>query len=208
VLFRAPSPTPRIAITIDDGYDAETVAGYVDFARRSGIPITFNPNGAYRGVWEPHADVLRPLVEAGQVQIGNHTYSHRSLVAAGRPDADIRADVERNEQWIETTFGITSRPYLRPPYGYRNAHVDGVVADIGYTDILMWNGSYGDSTPISPQQLMSLASQYLQPGTIMLGHANHATILGLFSQIEQLIAERKLQPVTLDTMFGTSRAVG
>jgi hypothetical protein len=32
--------------------------------------------------------------------------------------------------------------------------------------------------------------------------------LGLFDQLQQLIADRNLQPVTLDTMFGTSRATG
>jgi hypothetical protein len=42
----------------------------------------------------------------------------------------------------------------------------------------------------------------------MLGHANHPTVSALFDQIQALIAQRGLQPVTLDEMFGTSRAVG
>ena len=197
----------RIALTVDDGYDPDVVAGYVEFAQRSKIPITFSPNGTYGLIWNRHAAALRPLVEAGQVQIGNHTWSHRDLLSR-RTDADIRADVERNEEWIEKTFGITSRPWFRPPYGSHNAHVDGLVAELGYPRILLWNGSFGDSTVITPAQLMGLARQYLQPGTIMLGHANHPAVLGLFTQIEQLIDERKLEPVTLDTMFGTSRAVG
>ena len=80
--------------------------------------------------------------------------------------------------------------------------------ELGYTNVLMWNGSFGDSTAISPQQLLGLAEKYLTPGTIMLGHLNHPTILSLFGRIEQIIAERKLAPVTLDEMFGTSRMVG
>ncbi len=207
VVSRAPGQTRRIALTIDDGYDAQTVAGYVEFAQRSKIAITFSPNGAYSAIWNRHADVLRPLVEAGQVQIGNHTWSHKDLLGH-RTDAAIRADVERNEQWIQSTFGITSRPWFRPPYGSHNHHVDAVVGELGYTKVLLWNGSFGDSTLITPAQLLALASQYLQPGTVMLGHANHNTILGLFANVEQLIAERQLEPVTLDTMFGTSRAIG
>jgi peptidoglycan/xylan/chitin deacetylase (PgdA/CDA1 family) len=193
-------------LTIDDGYSPETVAGYVAFAQRSKIPITFSPNGAYRSIWDRHAAALRPLIEAGQVQIGNHTWTHRNLL--GRPDAAIRADVAKNEEWIQQTFGITSRPWFRPPYGSHNTHVDGLLGELGYTKILLWNGSFGDSTLLTPQQLIGLASRYLQPGTIMLGHANHQTVLGLFGQIEKLISDRHLQPVTLDTMFGTSRAVG
>ena len=42
----------------------------------------------------------------------------------------------------------------------------------------------------------------------MLGHLNHPTVLSLFGQIQSLIAERNLDPVTLDEMFGTSRATG
>ncbi len=204
--FQAPDRTQQIALTIDDGYDLQTVAGYVEFAQRSKIPITFSPNGAYRQIWDQHAPALRPLIEAGQVQIGNHTWTHRQL--PGRSDADIRADVEKNEEWIQKTFGITSRPWFRPPYGAHNQHVDGVVAEMGYTRILLWNGSFGDSTPLTPDQLIGLAARYLQPGTIMLGHANHSTVLGLFDRIQQLIAERRLQPVTLDTMFSTSRTTG
>jgi peptidoglycan-N-acetylglucosamine deacetylase len=42
----------------------------------------------------------------------------------------------------------------------------------------------------------------------MLGHANHPTILSLFPQVQAIIAQRNLQPVTLDEMFGTSRVIG
>jgi hypothetical protein len=48
----------------------------------------------------------------------------------------------------------------------------------------------------------------MKPGVIMLGHANHPTVLSLFPQIVALIKERKLEAVTMDEMFGTSRATG
>jgi hypothetical protein len=48
----------------------------------------------------------------------------------------------------------------------------------------------------------------LRGGAIVLGHANHPTVLGLFDQLQALITQRNLQPVTLDTMFDTSRADG
>jgi hypothetical protein len=73
---------------------------------------------------------------------------------------------------------------------------------------MLWNGSYSDSEVITPEFLMSMAQKYLQPGVIMLGHANHPTVLGLFDQITNLIKQRNLTPVTLDEMFGTSRATG
>lgn len=195
-----------IALTIDDGYCDECVAGYVDFAERTGIHITFSPNGRYAPVWAPHVARLRPLIEAEQVQIANHTWSHRNLL--GLSDKAIRDDIERNEEWIQQTFGITARPWFRPPFGAHSRRTDQVAGTLGYTEIVMWNGSFGDATLERPQELLDLARRWLRPGTIMLGHANHPTVIHLFDEIQGIIAERGLQPVTLDAMFGTSRATG
>jgi peptidoglycan/xylan/chitin deacetylase (PgdA/CDA1 family) len=195
-----------VALTIDDGYCGPCVAGYVDFAERTGIQLTFAPNGVFADLWKPHADRLRGLIAAGQVQIGNHTWSHPNLLRLGA--GAVREQIERNEEWIESTFGITARPWFRPPYGDHNAETDGVAASLGYTNILLWNGTLGDATLESPAELLGEAQKWIQAGAIVLGHANHPTVLGLFDQLQQLIADRHLQPVTLDAMFGTSRAVG
>ncbi len=200
------SGSNKICLTVDDGYCAGCVAGYVDFAKQSGVHLTFSPNGTYGHCWAPHADVIKPLIERNQVQIMNHTFSHLDLNKM--TDAQITTELERNDEWVQQNFGITTRPYYRPPYGFHNEHVDGVAANLGYTRTVLWNGSYSDSEVITPDFLMQMAQQYLKPGVIMLGHANHPTVLSLFPQIMDLIKQRQLTPVTLDEMFGTSRATG
>ena len=204
VLTHGPSGTRQIALTVDDGYCADCVAGYAGFAARTGLHLTFSPNGVYGPVWAPQAALLRPLIERGQVQMINHTFTHRDLVRL--PAGQVRDELERNEHWIGTAFGTDTRPYFRPPYGSSNPHVDGLAAELGYDRVVMWNGSFGDSKLVTPQYLLDQARRYLQPGTILLGHANHPTVLGLFDQILQLIRDRALEPVTLDEMFGTHRA--
>lgn len=203
VLWNAPATTNNIALTIDDGYDAETVAAYVEFAQRTGIHLTFSPNGIYSGVWSQHATTLQPLISAGQVQIGNHTYSHKNLTTLSA--SQIREEAERNEEWIAATFGTTSRPYLRPPYGFYNHAVTEACAAAGFPKILMWDGSFGDSALLTQDVLLAQARKYLEPGTIMLGHANHPTVTHVYDQIVELIEARDLSPVTLDEMFGTTR---
>lgn len=201
-----PATTNQIVLTVDDGYDKATVAAYAEFANRTGIPLTFNPNGCYRDIWNQHAEALKPLIEKGQVQLGNHTFTHQAVT--GRSASAIQDDIHRNEEWINKTFGITTRPYFRPPFGYHNAETDQAAADAGWTRILMWDGTLGDSNLLTPKGLMDNARQWIKAGRIVLGHANHPTVTHLYDQIEQLITERKLVPVTLDTMFGTSRATG
>jgi peptidoglycan-N-acetylglucosamine deacetylase len=201
LITQAPISGNRIVLTVDDGYNDEVVAGYVGFAIRTGIHLTFSPNGLYAHAWAPHANVLKPLLERGQIQIINHTFNHPDLRKL--TDPQIRAELERNEEWVNRTFGTSTRPYYRPPYGAHNVHVDGIAADLGYRNTVMWNGSYGDSDVVSPQYLMSQASRYLRPGVIMLGHANHPTVLGLFDEIMDMIRQRRLNPVTLHEMFDT-----
>jgi len=204
VLTSAPGPTQQIALTIDDGYDAATVAAYVEFARSTGTHITFSPNGVYDSVWTPHAATLKPLIARGQVQIGNHTFHHNDLTKM--TTSQIQQELETNEAWIVKTFGTTSRPFMRPPYGTRNQATDAACAGSGYTKIVMWNGSFGDSAVLTPEQLMDEARKWLNPGTIMLGHANHTTVTKVYDQILALIKSRSLTPVTLDEMFGNLRA--
>jgi peptidoglycan-N-acetylglucosamine deacetylase len=207
VISAGPPGTRQLALTIDDGYCGDCIARYVEFAQSSGIHITFNPNGVYTQLWTPSiVAAAREMVTNQQVQIGNHTWDHANLL--GLSSRAIASEITRNEDWIEQTFGITARPYFRPPYGAHSKLVDSVAADLGYTSILLWNGTLGDATVETPTELISLAERWLQPGTIVLGHLNHPTVLSLFDQLEQIIDTRNLQTVTLDEMFGTSRATG
>ena len=202
-----PPGTRQIALTVDDGYCGPCIAGYVEFAQSSGIQLTFNPNGVYHELWTPTlVEAVRQMVAAGQVQIGNHTWDHANLLRL--PTHRVVYEISRNEAWIEETFGVTARPWFRPPFGFYDRRVLEVAADLGYTRVLMWNGTLGDATPESPEQLLALAERWLKPGTIVLGHMNHPTVLSLFTQLEAIIVQRNLEPVTLDEMFGTSRLTG
>lgn len=198
------APAKAVALTIDDGFNPKTVAAYVEFALTSGVHLTFNPNGLYAPIWEQHAQVLRPLVERGQVQIGNHTFHHKNIKLLS--EAKLTEELERNDEWIQQTFGFTSRPYFRPPFGFHSPRTDDLVAGLGYTTIVMWNGSFGDAAVLTQKVLMGEARKWLRPGAIMLGHANHPTITHLYPELLALIASRELTPVTLDEAFGTSRA--
>ncbi|HSP65955.1 MAG TPA: polysaccharide deacetylase family protein [Candidatus Deferrimicrobium sp.] len=206
LVTHGPGELKALALTIDDGTSADVVACYVAFALQTGFALTFFPNGSVRGNWEPRAQALRPLIERGQVQIGNHTWAHSDL--RGMSDTAIRADLERNDEWIQKTFGITSRPWLRPPYGNRNVHTDGVAASLGFTHIVNWSGTFGDSAVKTPTEILGAADLYGNPGAIILGHANHAPVTKLFGQLLAVFAAKGLAGVTLDQMFGTSRRLG
>ncbi len=203
ILFNAPGPTRQIALTVDDGFNAIAVAGYIDFAKRTNIPLSFAPNGMYQKVWNPHADAVRSLIEAGRVTMVNHTWSHFSIRTLS--DSALRTEVERNDDWIERTFGVSTRPWFRPPYGEYSERSRAILAELGYSRILMWNGTVGDSRlGVTADELVAAARESLQPGAIVLGHANQQVVVNLYGELERIIAQRALVPVTISSMFEPS----
>ena len=199
VLTRLPGDGNRIALTVDDGASTSVVAAFAQFAKDSGTRLTFFVNGANNS-WTANAPALRPLVESGQVQMANHTWSHPYL---NRISLSAVADqIRRNADFLKNTYGTDGRPFFRPPYGVHNADIDRIAADQGYTSITMWSGDVGDSLPETEANLMYRATKSFQPGQIVLMHANLPPITHCYGQLLNLIHSRNLQTVTLKEAFG------
>ncbi|NQX13682.1 polysaccharide deacetylase family protein [Microbacteriaceae bacterium VKM Ac-2855] len=197
-LSELPGEGSLLALTVDDGADSAVVSAYIAFVKRTGLRLTFFLNGSY-AAWTENAAALKPLVESGQIQLGNHTWSHADLTSLS--DDDVIEELERNEQFILDTFAVTAKPYFRPPFGYHDARVDRLAASIGYTVPTLWYGSLSDSGLITSEQLIGFAEQWLLPQHIVIGHANFPTVVDCFDRIEQIIDERELQTVTLNDVF-------
>lgn len=188
-----------VALTVDDGNSSEVVRLYTEFALASGMRLTFFLNGA-RPSWTENAPALRPLVESGQVQLGNHTWSHPDLTKLS--DSAVAEELQRNEDFIRTMYGVSGKPYFRPPYGFHDARVDSVARGLGYTVPVLWYGSLSDSGLISTDQLKGFADSWMLPQHIVIGHANFLPVTECFDYLARLIRSRELQPVTLDDYFG------
>ena len=188
----------QLALTIDDGVSTPVLDAYVDFVRATGIRATFFVNGVYDS-WTVVKPKLAPLVESGQVQLGNHTWDHPSITTL--TNRGLTDQLLRNEQFIANAFGVSARPYFRPPYGNHDARTDRVTHDLGFTRTVMWYGSLGDSALLSPAQILANAKEWLQPGRVVIGHANHPPITYVYAQLAELIRARRLQTVTLNDVF-------
>jgi len=197
-LFDLPGDGNLMALTVDDGADTVVVADYIQFAIDTGMRLTFFLNGQ-RPAWTDNAAALRPLVESGQIQVANHTWSHPSLVDLS--DGEIERELQVNDDFIRSTYGVESRPYFRPPYGFHDDRVDAVARSIGYSTPVMWYGSLSDSTLITDEQLMESATRWIGAQRIVIGHANYPTVTRHFTEIVDLIRSRGLVPVTLDDVF-------
>jgi peptidoglycan-N-acetylmuramic acid deacetylase len=198
-----------VALTIDDGTDANVVHAYIDLAKATGIRLTFFVTAVYPS-WTQHRDDLRPLVASGQIQLANHTWDHPNL--RSKSPADVASQLNRCERFLNNTFGVTAKPFVRPPYGYHNAQTDAAAADAGFSTMVLWLGSLGDSSRLTEDQLLANAKQWLLAQHVVIGHANLPTVTHLYGQIVDILRSRSLQTATLDDVFygaaGRQRTVG
>jgi peptidoglycan/xylan/chitin deacetylase (PgdA/CDA1 family) len=190
-----------MAWTIDDGTSPDVVAAYAQMAEATGNRMTFFLNGNQPS-WAIHAQRLRPLVASGQIQLGNHTWSHpdlRSLSTQG-----IQDQLKRNEDFIQTTYGVSAKPFYRSPFGYLNAHIRDAASAIGYTAPTQWYGSLSDSSVLTSDQIVQFGDQWFGAGRVVIAHANHPGVIGAMQRLVDLVAQRGLRTVTLRDVFATT----
>ena len=194
-----PGEGKYIAWTVDDGADPEVVRAYAEFAHRTGTRLTFFINGQYPA-FKQHRDLLLPLVKSGQLQIANHTYSHPALTSL--TDEQIVHELTRNDEEIMRLFGVSSKPYFRPPYGYYDERVLAAAASCGFTRPVLWYGSLADSSNISSAEVYAYAEKYALAQHIVIGHLNYRGVVSELDRIRALLDRRGLTTVTIRDYYG------
>lgn len=121
-----------VALTFDDGPDPELTPRVLDALDRAGVRATFMVVGE-RAVATP--DLVRRAVDAGH-EIGNHTWSHRSLATLD-PDA-VRAELGRTADALERIVPDAPVRFFRPPRGILTGAATQAAAELGY-DVLLWS---------------------------------------------------------------------
>ena len=194
-----PGEGKYIAWTVDDGADPEVVRAYAEFAHRTGTRLTFFINGQYPA-FRQHRELLLPLVKSGQLQIANHTYSHAALTSL--TDEQIVRELTRNDEEIVRLFGVSSKPYFRPPYGYYDARVLAAAASCDFTRPVLWYGSLADSSNISSAEVYAYAEKYALAQHIVIGHLNYRGVVSELDHIRALLDQRGLTTVTIRDYYG------
>jgi peptidoglycan/xylan/chitin deacetylase (PgdA/CDA1 family) len=198
VLSKLPGHGDLLAWTVDDGVDTDVVRLYTQFAKDTGVRLTYFVTGVFRS-WTENAPLLRPLVDSGQIQLANHTWTHPDLTKLS--PRQIADELKSTDTFLRNTYGVDGAPYFRPPYGHHNAVVDAVAADLGYHVPTLWNGDLRDSAMLPEDQIVKLANQYFTPQNIVIGHLNHAPVTRVYGQLVEIIRARKLRTVTLNDVF-------
>jgi len=197
-LNKLPGDGDMLALTLDDGVNSEVVRCYTQLAKDTGIRLTYFVNGIYDS-WRENAQLLRPLVDSGQIQLGNHTWSHPDLTTLNK--GQIADELRRNHRFLRNTYGVDAAPYFRPPYGNSNPAVDAVAADMGYRVKTLWSASLADSSVLTEDYIVEMADQHFIQQNIVIGHLNHLPVTHVYPQMLSIIRSRDLRTVTLNDVF-------
>jgi peptidoglycan/xylan/chitin deacetylase (PgdA/CDA1 family) len=159
-------PTPRVALTFDDGPSVPYTGEILDVLKREHIHATFFLCGENA---VKHPELVRRILAEGH-EIGNHTWSHPWLYLMRR--GDIADEIDRTQDALQKITGRRPRLF-RPPFGVRWFTLWPLLRERGLT-MVMWSdrGYDGDR---NARGITQATLERLSPGAIILLHDGFET---------------------------------
>ncbi|MGN6333859.1 MAG: polysaccharide deacetylase family protein [Motilibacteraceae bacterium] len=154
-----PTAASLVALTFDDGPDAELTPRVLDLLARHGARATFDITGdaALR-----HPALLREVVAAGH-ELGNHTRHHHDLafLTEERIARELRDGVHAIEDVVQAPV-----PWFRPPRGSLPGAALRTAAELGQ-DVLLWSVTRGPGGPGTPAMVRGHLLDTVRTGDVV-----------------------------------------
>jgi peptidoglycan/xylan/chitin deacetylase (PgdA/CDA1 family) len=148
-----------VALTFDDGPDPVHTPRVLELLGRAHVRGTFFLVGE-RAVRAP--EVARAIVAAGH-ELGNHTWSHRSLWVCSPRETE--REIRRGDEAIASITGRRPR-YFRPPWGMVNLAMFPVLRRLG-TPCVFWSLQTEGLRRCPPDRMVDRMIRGVRPGTIV-----------------------------------------
>ncbi len=172
---RSQTDWKHIALTFDDGPDAEVTPRVLDILKEHNVKATFFLIGSKV---ERHPDIVKRMQTEGHT-MAIHTYSHRSTFPLSDYKAVVR-ELSDCRKVIADITGIRTRLF-RPPFGVTNPIIGKAVRHLGLQTI-GWSIRSLDTVNKNVEETAERVSKNLHPGAIILLHdrcAGTDTLLGM-----------------------------
>ena len=204
----APGSPGAVAITIDDGPDAEVTPAVLDVLQAHNATATFFCIGERV---ERHPELARAIVERHH-EIGNHSYRHGHGFALLGPGT-LMHEVARAQQAISTATGQWPC-FFRAPAGLRNPFLEPVLARAGL-QLVSWTRRGFDTVSGNSDAVTARLTRHLQAGDILLLHDGHGArtragaplILEVLPRLLRTLAAAQLTTTTLRAALTRSAGV-
>lgn len=165
--WRGPRAGRRLALTFDDGPDPRWTPRVLDVLAAAGVPATFFLVGERA---ERVPEVVRRIAAEGH-EIGNHSWSHRSLWLCG-PRA-TGAEIRRAHETLGALAGTPPR-HFRPPWGMVNAAMFSALRRVGERCVF-WSVQPEGRRPVAAGRQVAYVLDRTHPGAIVDLHDAEGT---------------------------------
>lgn len=192
VLWQKPvGATPRVYLTMDEGYEYETnTAEILDIAKSHTVKIVFFVTGSYI---RNNPALVRRMAAEGHI-VANHTDTHPDLtktIAEGGYSA-VRQELLAVETAYQDLTGQVMPRLMRPPGGVYSARVLDCLSAAGYRTVF-WSFAYRDwetaKQPTAAVAKDKILGQ-LHDGSVILLHAVSDTNVAILADIIDSIRAR------------------
>jgi len=188
----------EIALTLDDGPDADVTPRVLDLLDAAGVKASFFCIG-WRARKNPA--LCREIVARGH-RVENHGDSHSWAFSAFGPRR-MKADIAAAQATLADITGQAPR-FFRPTAGLRNPFLDPVLAALDLR-LATWTRRGYDTREGRPDVVLGRLTHNLAAGDILLLHDGHSArtpdgqpvILAVLPPLLHMLAEQGLKPVTL-----------
>jgi peptidoglycan/xylan/chitin deacetylase (PgdA/CDA1 family) len=194
VVSRGPHTEKVIALTFDDGWDADRCRSIENTLLDKNVTATWFPNAIYV---RNAPDLWRDI--ASHFPIANHTRSHPDLTHLS--SSAIRNQIRSDEKIIESITGRQMIKALRPPYGAYNSTVVSVAKSLGYRALVLWNVDDKDTQGATAREALADAERGGR-GSIVLMHCGPEVTPSILPFVIDYYRSRGYRFVTIPTLLG------
>lgn len=164
VINRGDANRAYMSLTFDDGGSVENVKSVLDTLDKYDVHATFFFLGSFI---KQNPELVKDLISRGH-EMGNHSYSHPSFTKISYNK--IINELSSSAISFKNATDQDMKPYVRPPYGAKNATALNAISEAGYTHTIMWNVDTNDWKGKTSSELVSHVLANAGNGNIVLMH--------------------------------------
>lgn len=169
----------KIALTFDDGPDAEYTPMLLDGLAERGVKVTFFVIGRQA---QENPELMQRIVDEGHL-IGNHTYSHVDI--RNMTETAAKEEIKKANKVIAQFTG-EEPSFMRPPFGSGSNKLEKELEMIQ----VLWTIDTMDWSCKNEAKICSTVYKEVEENSIILMHDEYpATVRAALSIIDQLRKE-------------------
>jgi peptidoglycan/xylan/chitin deacetylase (PgdA/CDA1 family) len=185
---------PVIALTFDDGPNAEFTPKVLNLLRKHNAKATFFCIGKHI---ESNPEILKRILTEGHV-VGNHSYGHTNNNGF-LSTKNLIVDMTKTIQLVKKLTHLELKLF-RPPFGVTNPNIAKAVSTLNLQSI-GWSIRSLDTIAKEPNKVFQKIREQITNGDVILLHDTNELTLEVLVQLLPFLEEKNIRTVTVDTLF-------